>query len=686
MIHLKTAFRKSFLKLVSHGLYWVLWMLVIALLMLAPENEIGSSLIKTADVSQSPHSTAPVVSSDIQKTNLKPQHQESKSYSVSEPEFKLTAPQAMPPKEKPLPPAWNSVQKLPKLKVQKRSQAYPNSNELGQIRLDAAMKTSSSLPIELNHGADGMPVALRLRGPVKGLWLQAENEPAVGDLKGLVAQLTASATTDREKADAIFAFVVNDLKDWYFPAQGSDLTVEDLSVLIWNFGFGFCYDLGRLLAGLWAEAGLRSRIVGWAQHSVAEAYYDNGWHLYDPQHRSFYEKTNGQIASFEELQKNPKLFYQNLNLFGLDAIGYPPHHLAHWYKAAKPNFQDSAERNHWRVEKDFRINLRAGETMDILYTQPGPTYHPDSWHQYYGEMTLRKDPPWPRKGRQIYAPEFLKLPAKWESVRTPAGKQGFAIHMKNPFIFTEAWLKVPGFNEKARYWIHAWDRTVFGGRLVGGNAIFSKHIAGSNAFTIIVQPDQEGKSAQDHGLDRAQIHTSFQLSPIGLPQLKAGKNRWPFTFESGTPHVSLWYLERSPDLAITGIKTETKNPRPGHQISVLVEITNKGNAVSSPTSLTLHNNVTAFLSETIEKVGIQTVPPIKPGESVTVPFPWVANIRMSWYGQNPYVQLFDAWLDMEGDRPDPNLANNRLQNYIMLAKEDGTLPELPGYLPVIGGH
>lgn len=659
----------------GRSLYWLLWGMVIMLLYLSPSEE--GALPQPSPLALKPQQTTPIVQKAPPPAPVK--QATPLTYNLT-PKAKLKS--ATKKTNTSLPPTVMDNLKLPVTTPARRAGIYPDSNERGQIRLDAKLHKPGAFRIETDPLGHAHPVSLRLMGPVQGLWLQAEGEPAVGDLDGLIAKLTQDTKTDREKAEKLFDFVVHQMKDWYYPAQGFDLTVEDLKVLIWNFGYGFCYDLGRLQAGLWAQAGLRSRIVGWPQHTVAEVFYDGAWHLYDLQHRSYYEKPDGQVASFAELKANPDLFYQGLNAFGLDAIGYPPHHMSHWYGIADPKFEDSQDGPHWKMEKDFRIDLRFGETLDILYTQPGAKYHPDSWHQYYGEKTLRKDPPWPLTGRLTYAPDFLKAEAQWDRVTTPHGKPGFAITMQSPFIFTEAWMKIPQMKGFSRFWIHVWDQTLFGGRLVGGNAIFSKHIAGSNAFTIIVEPEGDGSEPQDFGLERAQVHTRFNLSPIGLPKLKPGINHWPINFESGSPHISLWYLERSPELKIQAITSDAQHPRPGDQVMVHVEVKNLGSRKNRPTSLTLFNNVTAFLSETIEKVGVQTIPPLAPGESTTIAFPWIANTRNTWYGQNPHVQLFDAWIDMEGDHPDPKRENNRLQQYFLLAKEDGQLPEMPGYQPL----
>jgi len=61
-------------------------------------------------------------------------------------------------------------------------------------------------------------------------------------------------------------------------------------------------------AGLPARAVWMCPMDTYATHCVAEAWYAGGWHLFDPERRSFYlEADNSTVASYETLHKNPLL-------------------------------------------------------------------------------------------------------------------------------------------------------------------------------------------------------------------------------------------------------------------------------------------------------------------------------------------------------------------------------------------
>ncbi|MCB1048996.1 MAG: hypothetical protein KDC71_00245 [Acidobacteria bacterium] len=538
---------------------------------------------------------------------------------------------------------------------------YDGSFEPNVYRVDQRFLEPGYLPIDTDPASTPSLLCYRVLGPVDGFQIAAEGQPAMGDLAGLIAHLTQNAQTDRQKAEALFRFVVRDIKDWYYPAQGIDLTVEDLNTLIWQFGFGFCYDLGRLQAGLWAEAGLRSRIVGWPQHTLAEVFYDNAWHLYDLQHRSFYRKADGTVASFAEIQADPTLLNQNLDAFGLDPIGYPPEHMKQWYSIANPRFEDSADRANWKNEKRFDLNLRAGEMFELVPGQPLKKYHPPSWHQYYGESTLRKEPPWPVLGRLMYVPSWQNQKPVWQLVTTPNGKPGIALDMNCPFLFTEGWIKVPGLEGFNLVWVNCWGRTQFVGRLVGGNALISPFIEGANQFQIMIELGDE--QAVD-AFDKTEIHTRLQLSPIGNPQIHAGTTQLPIRFKAGQPHITVWYSANCADLALSEMSIKPRRPRMGEVCTLKFKVKNLGGAPNLPTTLTAFNLTTAFLSEGSRQIGVATVPALKPGRSHTIKLTWRANSDLTWYGKDPLVQNIDAWLDIDRLTADPNRENNRLsQNF-----------------------
>ena len=79
---------------------------------------------------------------------------------------------------------------------------------------------------------------------------------------------------------------------------------------ILKYGQGvLCSEVSYILLRLAANAGIPARHVGLNGHVVMEAWYDNGWHMYDPDYEIVARSSQG-VASVEELSRNESLLKQ----------------------------------------------------------------------------------------------------------------------------------------------------------------------------------------------------------------------------------------------------------------------------------------------------------------------------------------------------------------------------------------
>jgi hypothetical protein len=67
------------------------------------------------------------------------------------------------------------------------------------------------------------------------------------------------------------------------------------------YGYGFCSMASANVAALARRAGLKARGWGINAHSVPEVYYDGAWHLLDASLVNTFPKTDGTLASVEEI-------------------------------------------------------------------------------------------------------------------------------------------------------------------------------------------------------------------------------------------------------------------------------------------------------------------------------------------------------------------------------------------------
>lgn len=116
--------------------------------------------------------------------------------------------------------------------------------------------------------------------------------------------------------------------------------IRDLDHLLRYGHSAFCSEQSYVMLFLAEHFGIRSRHVGLNGHVVMEAWYDNGWHMYDPDFEVKASLTNKNILSVENLSKDtdliqkiyaPKTTFKQLNRIidiitssedNLD-IGYP---------------------------------------------------------------------------------------------------------------------------------------------------------------------------------------------------------------------------------------------------------------------------------------------------------------------------------------------------------------------------
>ena len=119
--------------------------------------------------------------------------------------------------------------------------------------------------------------------------------------KGIYAK--AGAVTERQKAEAIWRFFLTDGRFvppgfWYHIAgwayeepQGEVL--EPLKLLN-SYGFGLCYQIAPLLEAVFEAGGFEdARVWFLTGHTVAEVYYDGGYHYFDSDMMGYTTAGNG---------------------------------------------------------------------------------------------------------------------------------------------------------------------------------------------------------------------------------------------------------------------------------------------------------------------------------------------------------------------------------------------------------
>ena len=196
----------------------------------------------------------------------------------------------------------------------------------GHMRQEARFEPNAYLVLENTGDVDVVHPRVVING--RRAWHSADD---------ILAGIFVPGMTDAEKAMAIFGFASSIEVQAHdnnrrvgppFPADGTEHVNQDTSHPSRNTfqeranpvkaaNSYYCSGCSLSAANfvvLCRHAGLAARAVWmcpldrYTTHCVAEAWYDGGWHLFDPERRAFYlEQDNATVASYETLHENPVL-------------------------------------------------------------------------------------------------------------------------------------------------------------------------------------------------------------------------------------------------------------------------------------------------------------------------------------------------------------------------------------------
>jgi hypothetical protein len=186
------------------------------------------------------------------------------------------------------------------------------------MRLESKFQPNRYLIIENTGETDVVNPRIIING--RRNWFSADD---------ILGSIFKAGMSDGEKAMAIYAFLAshevqgheNDRRpgpevpeDWSNPSRNQFKERADPVKAVNFYYCGGCqYEAANFVilcrqAGLPARATWLNKLNEYGSHCVAEAWYDNDWHLFDADQRTFYlDSDNTNIASFKKLHENPFL-------------------------------------------------------------------------------------------------------------------------------------------------------------------------------------------------------------------------------------------------------------------------------------------------------------------------------------------------------------------------------------------
>jgi len=218
-------------------------------------------------------------------------------------------------------------------------------------------------------------------------WLVVNGRRNWQTLESIVAEGIAGCQTDAEKAQALWELE----KHSRFHACTWDGECSD-AVKVYNvYGYTLCGNDAQVLSDLWKAAGLTTRRGYPIGHCVAEAFFDNAFHLLDgDEHVMCLKYDNRTIASCAEIVRDHELMKRTHTY----SIGANEDNLRDQFSASLYWYEGERHGSHGGHTKHaMHYTLRPGEAIEWRWDHVGKQYtagvpSPDGKHHKDGQSDL----------------------------------------------------------------------------------------------------------------------------------------------------------------------------------------------------------------------------------------------------------------------------------------------------------
>lgn len=377
----------------------------------------------------------------------------------------------------------------------------------------AAKPGQSSFVIQAGGNARIWPVRMRWENLSSETLLPAlrlKDSPDLTSSDSILKSILKKEMTEEEKAIAIWKFLV----DWryhYYPAEGGH-EVHDPIKFINVYGYGFCDDSAANFSVLCRLTGINARSYALDGHVVAEAFFENEWHMFDPDHQVYYRRKDGKVAGAADLEKNPTLITDAKHLPEATSFSYTPR-MAELYTTTENN-------------QPFTIPLPPAGTMEFPLA-PGDMLDFNSADALSVHSRVYKDEPLPPVfGNGTHTRRLADL----KSLQALDG--GRVLEVKCPYVILNADIEFQVSDEmKPNFSIslsgEKWSPLRVASRDNRATASAKDWLSQGDAcygFQIRVEPEN-GREPADF-VRNGSVITTFQFAPRAIPQVTAGENQF----------------------------------------------------------------------------------------------------------------------------------------------------------------
>jgi hypothetical protein len=138
---------------------------------------------------------------------------------------------------------------------------------------------------------------------VYNLKVVTDASPDYTDMDSLVHSITSQWETDKDKMWALF-YWNHKARRQTEPMQRHGYALTDPIMQFNDYGYLMCSTISGVKMSIWEHMGYPARYYDISLHTVAEVFYDGGWHQYDNSLTGIYTLCDGEtIAGVEDIGK-----------------------------------------------------------------------------------------------------------------------------------------------------------------------------------------------------------------------------------------------------------------------------------------------------------------------------------------------------------------------------------------------
>ena len=410
--------------------------------------------------------------------------------------------------------------------------------------------------------------------------LTGSSQPGCWSVEEIVGEVTRGAGSDREKALALHRFGMAHFIHYDGPIEERGEYLTDPMKLISVYGYALCGNNSSAMNALYNAAGLKARKRSMPGHSVPEVWFEGKWNYIDTDMFGYVFLPDGKLASVDELAHDADLFVRQSNppkpFFPFDT----KEDMASTFRGVNA----SKDFHPYTNAHAMNFSLRTGERARLFFRPQGegryfltPAFRDDlgtEYKDYYLTGPVRKDSlAWSDRPPASYGNGVLEYTPDLRSeafARENPGRTGVAagrnrrspdlvaaatgqpaslvVNVTTPWIVTGLQNDLTNFEDNTdgavvsgifwrldksdenrilvsrdngQTWTKVWENRWLGA--VPFRVDLTRWAEGEYAYQVKFEwTDRKGSGRV--GLEKLNMKTWVELSPMALPRVVAGKN------------------------------------------------------------------------------------------------------------------------------------------------------------------